>query len=337
MTPSIRTRILTLLEKEKGRAFKTKELARQLDLPKQGEEYQRLKNLLRELQEQELLVRLKGSRWMLRHTEAVEQPADSRHVVGTLKQIRTLLYVEADDRDIEGDIAIGKRNIGGAHDGDRVVVRLLPESHRHVGLEGEVIEVLGPGGRADVEMLALARHYGLSMEFPDDVTDEAHALPAEISGEDLAGRMDLRGEECFTIDPEDARDFDDAVSLTMDNAGNYRLGVHIADVSHYVREGSPLDREALRRGTSVYLVDGVFPMLPERLSNHLCSLKEGKDRLTFSVIMIVTSRGTVKEFDMGKSVIHSRKRFSYGEVQNILEGGEGPHADTLGRMEKLAS
>ncbi len=336
MTQSLKSRVLTFLREGQGRAFKTKELARQLELPKQGPEYQKLKALLRELQEEDLLVRLKGSRWMVREDEESPSRPD-RHIVGTLKQIRKLFYVEPDDREVEGDVAIDKRNVGDARDGDKVVVRLILESRRHAGLEGEIVEVLGRQGRADVEMLALARRYGLSMKFPDGVMDEAHGLPAEIESSDITGRMDLRGEECFTIDPEDARDYDDAVSLSMNDDGSFRLGVHIADVSHYVREDSELDREALRRGTSVYLVDGVFPMLPERLSNHLCSLKEGKDRLTFSVIMTVSSRGVVKDFELGKSVIHSRKRFTYEEVQEILDGGEGPHAESLRLMEKLAS
>ena len=149
------------------------------------------------------------------------------------------------------------------------------------------------------------------MEFPDEVVDEAHALSSSIPDGEIRSRLDLRDEEVFTIDPEDARDFDDAVSLRIDGEGNYELGVHIADVGYYVREGGALDQEALRRGTSVYMVDGVFPMLPERLSNHLCSLVEGKDRLTYSVIMTISPRGAVRDFRLEKTVIRSSKRFTY--------------------------
>jgi ribonuclease R len=333
---TLRDRILSFLLAQDGRAYKTKELARELDLPKQGEQYQQLKEILRVLQQEGLIVRLKNSRWMTPQAEAGKQETIERLVVGSFKEFRRVCYVEPDDREIEGDIAIPRNAAAGAEDGDKVVVRLLPMRGRSAGLEGEVVEVLGKRGRADVEMLALARRYGLSLDFPADVDEQAFAIPAALGAEDLAGRMDLRETECFTIDPEDAKDFDDAVSVAIDSEGNYLLGVHIADVSHYVREDTPLDREALRRGTSVYLVDGVFPMLPERLSNHMCSLKEGKDRLTYSVIMTVTPRGMVKEHVLAKSVIRSRKRFSYEEVQDILDRGEGPHCETLQTMERLA-
>jgi len=336
MTNTLRNRLLAFLEKEVGRAFKTKELARHLDVPKQGAQYQQLKTVLRELQEEDTIARLKGSRWMMRRSEEETAAPADRTAVGTLKQLRKLFYVEADDRDIDSDIAISKRNLGEARDGDKVVVRLLAENRRHVGLEGEIVEVLGRQGRAEVEMLALARRYGLSLEFPEAVDAEAHQLAAEIPAAEIERRLDLRDEETFTIDPEDARDYDDAVSLGMDEKGNYLLSVHIADVSHFVREGTALDAEALRRGTSVYLVDGVFPMLPERLSNHLCSLKEGKDRLTYSVLMTITPRGALLEREIVKSVIRSRKRFTYEQVQDILDGGSGPHGDTLAQMQKLA-
>ncbi|MCB2204966.1 ribonuclease R [bacterium] len=336
MKQTLQQRVMDFLRKEEGRAFKTKELARRLSVPKQGPPYQQLKAILRELQEEDHIVRLKGSRWMMRRSEEPAERED-RLVVGTLKQLGKLWYVEPDDRDVEGDIAIGRRNLGDAREDDKVVVRLLADTQRHLGLEGEIVEVLGRTGKAEVEMLALARRFGLSMEFPENVMDEAHALPAEISEDELHGRLDLRDEECFTIDPADARDFDDAVSLRRDEDGNYVLGVHIADVSHYVQEGSELDREALRRGTSVYMVDGVFPMLPERLSNHLCSLKEGKDRLTYSAIVTVSPRGAVRDYQLAKSVIHSKKRFTYDEVQEILDNGEGLHLETLQQMEKLAT
>lgn len=327
---------MALLQEDRGRAYKTKELARRLDIPKQGPAYQQLKAVLRELQQADHIVRLKGSRWMIRRDES-DPVREERLIVGTLKQLGKLWYVDADDRDIEGDVAIGRRNLGDAREEDKVVVRLLADTGRHLGLEGEIVEVLGKTGRAEVEMLALARRYGLSMEFPEAVVDEAHALPADIEDAEIRDRLDLRSEECFTIDPEDAKDFDDAVSLRMDEDGNYMLGVHIADVSHYVREGTELDREALRRGTSVYMVDGVFPMLPERLSNHLCSLKEGRDRLAYSMLCTVSPRGAVRDFRLAKSVIHSRKRFTYEEAQGIIDGGDGPHAETLQRMNALAT
>ena len=336
MKQSLSERIQAFLLGADGRAYKTKELARELQLPKQGDQYQALKAALRTLQQEGLVLRLKNSRWMAPSAEREEAPAPERTVVGVFKQFRRLCYVEPDDRDIEGDIAVARKDDGGADDGDKVVVRLLPQRGRHAGLEGEVVEVLGRRGRPEVEMLALARRYGLTLDSPEDVDRQAFAIPSEISEEDRSGRWDLRELECFTIDPEDARDYDDAVSLTVGDDGSRELGVHIADVSHYVPEGSPLDREALRRGTSVYLVDGVFPMLPERLSNHMCSLKEGKERLTFSVFVTVSPRGAVKDYRIGKSVIRSRKRFTYEEAQAVLDGADGPHAETLRDMEALA-
>jgi ribonuclease R len=177
-------------------------------------------------------------------------------------------------------------------------------------------------------VLSVARSFGLSPEFPGAVAQEAGLLPARITEDDLRGRTDLRKLVCCTIDPEDAKDFDDAVSYEP-IPGGARIGVHIADVSHYVREGSALDQEAYARGTSVYLVNEVIPMLPERLSNNLCSLRPDEDRLTYSTIMDVADDGTVTDYRIVKSVIHSRRRFAYEEVQRILDAGKGELADKL--------
>jgi ribonuclease R len=330
--------IMAVLGKDPGKAWKTKELAKAAQIPKQGPLYVRLKTLLRELQEEGVVERRSGSRWALSQPETEEEvPVEvERFIVGSVKEVRRTFFLESDDRELRDDVAIRSRNLNGASDGDKVVLRLLPPARKHELPEGEVVEILGRRGRADVELLALARRHGLSLEFPDDVNEHAMSIPSTIPRAEITKRLDLRGIECFTIDPENAKDFDDAVSLSETEDG-YELGVHIADVSHYVTEGSAMDREALRRGTSVYLVDGVFPMLPERLSNHICSLQEGKDRLTYSVIMRLTSRGAVKDFDVRKSVIRSRKRFTYEEVQHILDSGEGPHLETLRAMERIAA
>ncbi len=330
--------ILEYLEQERGRAYKTKELARALQLPKQGPTYLQLKAALRELQEEGSVERLSGSRWTFKlpEEEAEVPVVEERLIVGAIKELHRVWVLQSDDKEFREDIAVRKRSLNGAVDGDKVVARLLPQEHRSDGLECEVVEILGKRGRADVELVALARRHGLSMEFPLDVNEEADAIPTAIPRSEITRRLDLRATECFTIDPENAKDFDDAVSLREIDDG-WELGVHIADVSHYVTEGTPMDREALRRGTSVYLVDGVFPMLPERVSNHICSLVEGQDRLTYSAIMQVTSRGTVKSLDVRKTVIRSSKRFTYEEVQGILDSGVGPHLDTLRAMERLAS
>jgi len=331
--------VVEFLLKERGRAFKTKELARALRIPKQGEAYNMLKTVLRQLLEAGKVRRLSGSRWSATANEVNgrtnERSVDDTVLVGALKQLHRKWYVEPDGKNTEGDIAVNQRDLNGASDGDKVVVRLLPRTRRSDVYRGVVAEVLGRSGLVHVEMAALARRYGLSLDFPKDVSDEAHAISSRVTPADMAGRLDLRDVECFTIDPADAKDFDDAVSL-QEIDGGYELGVHISDVSHYVPEGGALDKEALRRGTSVYLVDGVIPMLPERLSNHICSLQEGRDRLTFSVIIQISPRGALKDFSVRKSVIRSQRRFSYEEVQAILDGSDGVHAETLRLMERVA-
>ncbi len=260
-----------------------------------------------------------------------------RTVVGTLKKVGRFLYVEPDGRLLRQDIHVARNALRGARDGDKVVVELDSWTDEFVTPEGSVLEVLGPRGEPRVEIAAIARKFHFETEFPEEVIDEAHAIPDRIPEEEIAARLDLRDTLCFTIDPEDAKDFDDAVSIGTDDGGNYLLGVHIADVSHYVAPGGAIDLEARRRGTSVYLVGSVIPMLPERLSNKLCSLQEGEERLTFSALMTVTPRGVVKDFSFRKSVIRSARRFSYDEAQRIIAGGAGEHAGTLRAMHALAS
>lgn len=250
-------------------------------------------------------------------------------VTGTLRRTRQSVYVEPDDERIPRDIQIGRESVRRVEDGDKVVVRLLPWTNEHRNPEGTVEEVLGRSGDARVEVLSVARGFGLPADFRREVLREAEQLPAEISQREIASRLDYRTVAAVTIDPEDAKDFDDALSCEPLSNGLLRVGVHIADVSHYVREGSALDVEALARGTSVYMVNEVIPMLPERLSNDLCSLKPRKDRLTYSVLLDVRPDGSVENYRIAPSVIHSRRRFSYEEVQEILSAGKGEHADLL--------
>jgi ribonuclease R len=250
-------------------------------------------------------------------------------IVGTLERSPRFSFVIPDDERFSRDIYVAKEDLKGAIHGDKVVVKLLAWKDEQQNPEGEVIEVLGRSGDARIEVLSVARSFGLPMAFPDDVEAEASAISAKLTEADLANRLDLRDTLCVTIDPADAKDFDDAVSFETLPDGSIQLGVHIADVSHYVQEGSALDREALARGTSVYMVNEVIPMLPERLSNDLCSLKPDVDRLAYSVLMKMTSRGTVEDHTIRKSVIRSRRRFAYEEVQEILTAGKGEHAVML--------
>jgi ribonuclease R len=257
-------------------------------------------------------------------------------LTGTLEQARHFFFVVPDDERIARDIYVAREDAMHAKHGDKVVVHLHPWEDEHVNPEGTVVEVLGPAGDARVEVMSVARTFNLPLSFPQEAVREAEQLPGTFSEEDLRDRLDYRKKVTVTIDPEDAKDFDDAVSFEALPGGIVRLGVHIADVSHYVREGSALDREALSRGTSVYLVNEVIPMLPERLSNDLCSLRPGVDRLTYSAIMDVDPEGKVMDYTIARSVIHSARRFTYEEVQKIIEDGKGEFAEVILPLHKLS-
>lgn len=260
----------------------------------------------------------------------------STTLVGELAKSHHFYLVKPDDERINRDVYIATDDLNGASLGDKVVVKLLPWENPAHNPEGVVLEVLGKAGDARVEVLSVAHHFNLPMSFPEEVEAEARAFPETISSHDVKGRRDLRGTLCVTIDPEDAKDFDDAVSFEPLSNGSFRLGVHIADVSHYVKAGSALDGEALMRGTSVYMVNEVIPMLPERLSNNLCSLRPNVDRLTYSVLAEVTEDGEIGDYEITKSVIHSARRFTYEEVQAILEAGKGELSEMLLPLHRFA-
>lgn len=259
-------------------------------------------------------------------------------VVGTLQRSRHFLYVIPDDPRLTEDIYVAEpRDMGRrAHEGDKVVVELRDWNSRHANPEGEVSEVLGPPDAEGVDMLSVLRQYELPLRFPKKVLQEAHAFPAEVQPPEILGRVDCRRHQVVTIDPEDAKDFDDAISL--EPAGReWRLWVHIADVSHYVRPGSGLDHEAGVRGNSTYLVDRVIPMLPEALSNELCSLKPDVDRLTSSVEFLLSDDGRVLRTQFYPSVIRSKRRFNYPEVLALLQKPPaGPIEHMLHQAHKLA-
>lgn len=256
-------------------------------------------------------------------------------IVGTLEESRHAFFVVPDDEHFVRDVYVAKEEAKGARRGDKVVVQLLPWNDPAMNPEGIILEVLGRAGDARVEVLSVARAFGLPMSFPPAVEREAASFPDAIPAHEIAQRLDLRGIPCVTIDPEDAKDFDDAVSYERLPNGTMRLGVHIADVSYYVKEGSALDAEAFLRGTSVYLVNEVIPMLPERLSNDLCSLRPSIDRLTYSVLMEMADDGAVKDYTIVKTVIRSARRFAYEEVQEILEKGRGEFAEMLLPLHRL--
>ena len=240
-------------------------------------------------------------------------------IVGVFTDNRNYGFVVPDDRKLGTDIFISKKKFGGAKNNSKVLVKILKYPEKGKNAEGEIIEVLGNVNEAGVDMLSLVMEYKLPYEFPEDVIEEAQSFKEENIKNDIEGRLDLRNEEIFTIDGEDAKDLDDAVCVKKLENGNYQLGVHIADVSHYVKEGSKLDKEAIIRGTSIYMLDRVIPMLPKELSNGICSLNPKKDRLTLSVIMEIDQNGYVVSSEIKKSIIKTTRRMSYNEIATILK------------------
>jgi ribonuclease R len=234
------------------------------------------------------------------------------------------------------DIFIPLHSIKGAKDNDRVVVRLLKWDSDGKRPEGEVITVLDAENSNDAAMKEILLEAGFPLSFPDDVMEEAARIPDSISADEIALRKDIREVLTFTIDPVDAKDFDDAISIQKLKNGNYEIGVHIADVSHYVIPDSALDKEAYLRATSVYLPDRVNPMLPEHISNVLCSLRPNEDKLTFSAIFELTPKGEVKDYWLGKTVIHSNHRYTYEDVQEIIETQQGKYVEEILLLNDLA-
>ena len=241
-------------------------------------------------------------------------------VVGIFKNSRNFGFVIPDNKKVIGtDIFISKKDFKKAKNNQKVVVQVTKMPTKDRKAEGKIVEVLGSVNQAGIDMMSLIREYDLPYEFPEAVKHEAKDMEEEVSKSEISNRLDLRSEEIFTIDGEDAKDLDDAVQVKKTENGTYILGVHIADVSHYVREDSFLDREAIIRGTSVYMLDRVIPMLPVELSNGICSLNAGKDRLTLSVIMEIDKNGKVISSDIKKGIIKVTERMSYKGVQTVLD------------------
>ena len=243
-------------------------------------------------------------------------------IVGTYQKSRNFGFVIPDDKKLGSDIFIPKKENLGAKNNQKVVVQITKLPQKDKSAEGKIIEIIGYIDQAGVDMMSLIKEYDLPYEFPEQVIKEAKNISQEIDKEDIKNRRDLRKKEIFTIDGEDAKDLDDAVNVEKLDNGNYILGVHIADVSHYVKEGSFLDKEAIIRGTSVYMLDRVIPMLPIELSNGICSLNAGKDRFAISCIMEINQKGQVISSDIFKSVIRVTERMSYKNVQKILDNSD---------------
>ncbi|MBS4200248.1 ribonuclease R [Bacillus sp. FJAT-49732] len=242
----------------------------------------------------------------------------SEEVVGTYVESRNFGFVIPDDKKIADDIFIPKNASMGAIEGHKVVVKITAFPEERKNAEGEIIQILGHKNDPGVDILSIIHQHGLPLAFPEEVLEHANSNPDTVDENDIPNRRDLRNEVIVTIDGADAKDLDDAVMLTKLDNGNYKLGVHIADVSHYVKEGSPIDREAFERGTSVYLVDRVIPMIPHRLSNGICSLNPKVDRFTLSCEMEINNHGEVVNHEIFQSVIKTTERMTYSDVNHIL-------------------
>lgn len=254
------------------------------------------------------------------------------HIVGVFQPNKNFGFVIPDDKKFNKDIYIPKKFFSGARENDKVVceITVWPQEDRKP--EGKVIEILGQKGERVVEIHSIVKAHGLPEEFPKKVLDEAENVAVEIPQEEIERRFDIRDLKTFTIDGDDAKDLDDAVSIDVLPNGNFKLGVHIADVTHYVKEKSKLDKEALKRATSVYLVDTVIPMLPKTLSNGVCSLNPFEDKLTLSVFMEIDDKGNVVKYDIKETIINSKARMTYTEVSDILENDDEKLKQTFSNL-----
>lgn len=242
-----------------------------------------------------------------------------RSFVGRLEVCKDFAFLLTEDRTLANDIFIPKKALKGGKSGDKAVVKITEWPEHAKNPIGKVVDILGQSGDNTTEMHAILAEYGLPYAYPKSVEDEAEKIDPGITAEEIRQREDLREVTTFTIDPRDAKDFDDAISIRKTDDGLWEVGVHIADVSHYVKEGSIIDKEAVKRATSVYLVDRTIPMLPERLCNFICSLRPNEEKLTYSVVFKLDDKAVVKDWHLAHTVIKSDRRFTYEEVQKVLE------------------
>ena len=256
--------------------------------------------------------------------------------VGTLKVEKTYAFLLTEDRTLANDIFIPRDMLKGGKDGDKAIVKVTKWPEDAKNPIGKVIDILGEAGDNTTEMHAILAEFGLPYVYPKHVEEAADHIPDTITPEDYAEREDFRDITTFTIDPKDAKDFDDALSIRPLKPGLWEVGVHIADVTHYVKEGSCIDKEAEKRATSVYLVDRTIPMLPERLCNLLCSLRPNEEKLAYSVLFEMNDKAEVKNSRIVKTVIKSDRRFTYEEAQAVIETGEGEFKDEILKLNELA-
>ncbi len=256
--------------------------------------------------------------------------------VGIIQQAKGGYFFIPSDAKIHIDFFVPKEEMNNAKVGEKVIVQIAMWEHPEKNPVAKVVKVLGTPGEHSVEMHAIIAEFGLPTEFPDDVVSESEKIPADINKEEIAKRRDMRGITTFTIDPYDAKDFDDALSYLVLPNGNTEVGIHIADVSHYMQLGTALEKEAYERATSIYLVDRTIPMLPERLSNFLCSLRPNEEKLCFSAIFELNEKAEIQNQWFGRTIILSDRRFTYEEAQEIIETGKGDFSKEIVHLDKLA-
>lgn len=256
--------------------------------------------------------------------------------VGRIEVSSNFAFVVPDFRKIHQDFFVYPENVNGAKTNDKVVIEVISWAEEDKKPEARVLEILGKAGENEAEIHSIMAEFDLPFRFPEEVESESKAIEEGITKQEIKKRRDFRDVTTFTIDPEDAKDFDDALSFRKLDNGHYEIGVHIADVTHYVKPNSLLEKEAFDRATSVYLVDRTIPMLPERLSNGLCSLRPEEDKLTFAAVFELDAKGKIQDEWFGRTVIHSDKRFSYEEAQGVIESGRGPFSEELSILNDLA-
>lgn len=269
---------------------------------------------------------------------------EKTEVIGTFQKSRNFGFVIPDDKKITTDIFISKKHYGKAKNNQKVVVEIIKYPSKGKNAEGIIKEIIGNRDEAGVDMMSVIKQYSLPYEFPKEIDEELKYIQDKIDEKDIKNRVDFRNEQIFTIDGEDAKDLDDAISIEKLDNGNFLLGVHIADVSNYVKEGSLLNKEALERGTSVYMFDRVIPMLPTKLSNGICSLNQGVDRFTLSIVMEIDNKGQVLSSKVCKGIINVTRRMTYTNVTKILENSDAnicneykEYIDKFKLMEELAN
>lgn len=266
--------------------------------------------------------------------EIIERARDS--FVGVLEVSSNFAFLVTDNRKMPYDIFIPLEKLNGAKDGQKAIAKIVDWPDHMKNPIGEIIEVLGDKGDNEAEMHAILAEFGLPWRFPEEVDKEAEKISDIITEEEIASRRDFRDVVTFTIDPEDAKDFDDALSIRKIDENKWEVGIHIADVTYYVKPGTLIDKEASQRGTSVYLVDRTVPMLPERLSNYICSLRPNEDKLCFSAVFILNENAKILDEWFGRTIIRSKRRFNYKEVQKIIDTGEGEFVEEILTLHRLA-